>query len=95
MPEEACLRWVVQGRVQGVGFRWFIKSRAASLGVRGWARNLPDGGVEVVGRAAPKALTSLDELVRRGPPGAQVTDVTTSEVPHDSVDIGGGFEIRR
>ena len=85
MPEEA-RRWVVEGMVQGVGFRWFVHRKASDLGLKGWARNQPDGSVEVVGLGEPTAMASLDELVRRGPPGARVTKVTTSEVPHESVE---------
>jgi acylphosphatase len=79
-------RWVVQGRVQGVGFRWFIQTRAQSLGVRGWASNLPDGSVEVVGMATAPTLAAFEALVRQGPRGARVTEVTQEEVPHDVVD---------
>ena len=86
MAELVARRWLVQGRVQGVGFRWFIQTRAQSLGVRGWAANLPDGSVEVVGMATAEALASFESLVRQGPRGARVTGVTPSEVPHDAVD---------
>lgn len=80
--------------VQGVGFRWYIQTRASSLGVRGWTRNLDDGTVEVVGMAAEATLLSLDEIVRRGPPGANVTTVTTDDVPHEAVDTKS-FIIKR
>jgi acylphosphatase len=79
-------RWVVSGRVQGVGYRWYVFNHAQNLGVRGWVRNLEDGSVEVVALASESTLTRLDELVTRGPPGARVTRVTRQDVPHESVD---------
>jgi acylphosphatase len=79
-------RWVVEGLVQGVGFRWFIHDRAMGLGVRGWVRNLEDGAVEVVGLASPDTMAEFDEIVRRGPPGAHVIQITTNDVPHEIVD---------
>ena len=79
-------RLVVEGRVQGVGFRWFVLSRAQGMGVRGWVRNLPDGAVEVVGLAAGGTMAELEALVRRGPPGAVVKRVEVSDVPHDHVE---------
>jgi acylphosphatase len=87
-------RWVVEGEVQGVGFRWFIHRRAGELGVRGWARNLPDGTVEIVGMAAEPALVLLDEIVRQGPPGAKVIHILTTDIPHEVVDTNS-FIIKR
>ena len=86
MPELVARRWVVQGRVQGVGFRWFIRTRALEMGVRGWARNRPDGAVEVVALASTLTIEAFEALVRRGPPGALVSSITHDEVPHDVVD---------
>lgn len=90
---SAC-RWVVEGRVQGVGFRWFVQARAHALGVRGWVRNLPDGSVEVVGMATAATLAEFEAIVRRGPPGAVVERLTSSDVPHDDVDAKS-FHIKR
>jgi acylphosphatase len=86
VAELVARRWVVEGRVQGVGFRWYIQTRAQALGVRGWARNRPEGAVEVVGMATPATLEAFEKLVRAGPPGALVTRVATDDVPHDTVD---------
>lgn len=86
MSELLARRWVVQGRVQGVGFRWFIQTRAQAMGVRGWASNLSDGSVEVVGMATAPTIEAFGALVRQGPRGARVTEVTQEEVPHDLVD---------
>lgn len=86
VSEIRARRWVVRGRVQGVGYRWFIQTRAQAMGVRGWASNLPDGSVEVVGMATAPTLDAFEALVRQGPWGARVTEVTQEEVPHDLVD---------
>ena len=79
-------RLVAEGRVQGVGFRWFVLRQAQALGVQGWVRNLPDGRVEVVGLASPEALAQLEAMVQEGPPGSRVTRVTSADVPHEDVD---------
>ena len=63
----------VVGRVQGVGFRWFIRERARELGVAGWVRNLSSGNVEIAAGGADEAVASFLERVNAGPPGAQVT----------------------
>lgn len=80
--------------MQGVGFRWYIQTRASALGVRGWVSNLPDGSVEVVGMATEPTLLSLDGIVRRGPPGAAVSRVTETDIPHEAVDTKS-FIIKR
>jgi acylphosphatase len=66
-------RCVVQGRVQGVGFRWFVTRSAYELGVRGTVRNRADGAVEVVLQADESATVSaLVARIRRGPPASRV-----------------------
>jgi acylphosphatase len=61
--------------VQGVGFRWFVARHARSLGLNGFARNLPDGRVEVVVSGPEDALPALEQLLRAGPANAQVEAV--------------------
>ena len=73
-------RWLVSGRVQGVGFRWFVLQAALDLGLAGTVRNLPDGQVEVVAGGSEEALSRLQTQLRRGPPGARVTAVRTEPV---------------
>jgi acylphosphatase len=75
MPEQEARRWVIVGRVQGVGYRHFACQAAAALGVRGWIRNLPEGGVEVQAAASPAALERFKSELVRGPRGAAVEDV--------------------
>ncbi len=69
------LQVAVRGRVQGVGFRWFVRERARALGVAGWVRNNRDGTVEVAARGSADALRALAAALREGPRGAQVTSL--------------------
>ena len=86
-------RFLVSGIVQGVGFRWFVARHARSLGLSGYARNLPDGRVEVVaGGAEEAALARLEELLKAGPAYSRVEEVERDdqvalEVPPGSFDI--------
>ena len=78
-------RFLVHGRVQGVGFRWFAWKAAERLGLRGTAQNLPDGSVEVVAEGSEQALAELERALGRGPAMARVERVERSDVPHDVV----------
>jgi len=86
------LRFLVYGRVQGVGFRWFVLREAERRGLRGFARNLRDGSVEVVAAGTPQALEELARA-QQGPAHAQVERVERSDVPHELV-IPNDFDIR-
>ena len=77
----AARRYVVQGRVQGVGFRWFVQRRASALGVAGYVRNLDEGHVEVLAIASPKVLDQLRSDLWSGPIGSRVSAVQESEAP--------------
>lgn len=94
MPEAAvCRLFVVEGRVQGVGFRWFVVRRAEALGLAGWVRNRADGAVEVAARGTEDAVARLEADLSRGPPAARVTLVTSSEIQHELVD-GNSFQVK-
>ena len=86
-------RFLVSGLVQGVGFRWFVARHARALNLTGYARNLPDGRVEVVAHGEqPAALSRLEGLLRTGPAHAQVDrverqDDISEHVPLRSFDI--------
>lgn len=74
-----CLKFRIEGRVQGVWFRESTRQQAERLGIRGQAVNCPDGSVEVVACGDSKALASLAEWLHHGPPMAQVRYVTREE----------------
>ena len=76
-------RYCVRGRVQGVGFRWFVMVEAEKLGLAGYVRNLPDGTVEVVARGTREAMRRLEEGLARGPSMARVDGVEKQEVTHE------------
>jgi acylphosphatase len=72
-------RFVVRGRVQGVGFRWFVEREAHMLGVAGWVRNNPDGSVEVLAMGTRDQLAGLRSRLREGPRAARVDDVEEAQ----------------
>ncbi|HLA19461.1 MAG: hypothetical protein A2W34_07210 [Chloroflexi bacterium RBG_16_64_32] len=77
-PQYVALRAVVRGRVQGIGFRDYVLTRARFLGLTGYVRNLPDGrSVEVVAEGARPDLEQLLEYLRHGPRLSRVDAVDT------------------
>ena len=66
------LHFLIHGRVQGVGFRWFVHREASELDLRGWVRNTENGDVEVVASGSPEDLAELRSSLRRGPRGSRV-----------------------
>jgi acylphosphatase len=86
------VRYLVRGRVQGVGFRWFVMREAARLGLKGHVRNLPDGGVEVCAQGTSAALVALERALSAGPAGAHVEHVEKEELSHESEQLNS-FEI--
>lgn len=72
-------RFVVRGRVQGVGFRWFVEREAHILGIAGWVRNNADGSVEVLAMGSLEQLAGLRSRLRAGPRAARVDDVGETE----------------
>ena len=84
-PDVLRVTAFVRGHVQGVGFRWWTRSRALELGLRGWAKNLPDGRVEVLVQGDPTACERLLALLEEDPtttsrPG-RVDGVTAHRLP--------------
>ena len=92
LPENLGFTGVVSGRVQGVGFRYFVARAAHTLGLSGYVRNLPVGTVEVAAAGDRAALESLAALLEEGPPGAVVESVELdwSSPP----DVTGSFDGR-
>ena len=81
----------VSGRVQGVFFRAWTRERAEALGVTGWIRNCPDGHVEAHVEGEDSLVEQMLELLRRGPPAAQVENLRTWDVEPCEFD---DFEVR-
>lgn len=78
---DTAKRYVVRGRVQGVGYRFFVQKHAQRIGLRGYAKNLDDGSVEVIAAGGPSALQELEGLLRKGPRLALVAGVEEQEAP--------------
>jgi acylphosphatase len=72
-------RFIVRGRVQGVGFRWFVEREAHLLGIAGWVRNNHDGSVEVLAQGTRDQLSGLHARLREGPRAARVDGVEVSD----------------
>jgi acylphosphatase len=72
-------RFFVRGRVQGVGFRWFVEREAHILQIAGWVRNNPDGSVEVLAMGTREQLIGLRSRLLEGPRAARVDDVEESD----------------
>lgn len=82
----------VTGRVQGVGFRYFAKDAADSLGIAGWVRNNFDRAVECEAQGEEQDLDRFVSRLREGPPMSRVKDVAVNEVPVEQ-GTGQEFEI--
>jgi acylphosphatase len=89
MSEKMGIHCFVSGKVQGVWFRASTQDKAKELGLTGWARNLPDGRVEVLAFGEKEMLTALYEWLHEGPPMAKVTEVTYEEVPWKELERFG------
>jgi acylphosphatase len=72
-------RFLVRGRVQGVGFRWFVEREAHILGVAGWVRNNADSSVEVLAMGTPDQLSALKSRLQQGPRASRVDQVEESQ----------------
>ncbi|MEF8834023.1 MAG: acylphosphatase [Halofilum sp. (in: g-proteobacteria)] len=89
---KRAIHCLVSGHVQGVFFRASASERAQELGVSGWARNLPDGRVEVLAAGEDDAVDAFRGWLDQGPPAARVERVEESEA--DPGDAPAGFETR-
>jgi acylphosphatase len=72
--------YVVKGRVQGVGFRWFVHREAGALGLNGWVRNTETGEVEVLASGSEEKLTELRAALDRGSRGSRVDAIKESNM---------------
>jgi len=84
--------YFIRGRVQAVGFRFFLRDAASREGVHGWVRNAADGGVEALVEGDAEAVDRVELALRRGPPAARVDEVTVDERTPTARPIG--FSIR-
>ncbi|MDX2129063.1 MAG: acylphosphatase [Chloroherpetonaceae bacterium] len=87
------LHIIVQGRVQGVGFRWYTKDKADTHSINGWVKNLQNGDVEIEAEGNPNDINEFIQLVRKGPWGSFVSNLQiTEQLP---VGRNDGFVITR
>lgn len=80
-PDVTGVVFRVDGHVQGVGFRWWVRSKAIALSIRGTVSNRADGSVEIVAFGPPDAIEQLRTDLQDGPPGANVAHVSESSTP--------------
>ena len=85
-------RYLISGRVQGVGFRFFTEDAAAREGLHGWVRNLPDGRVEISVEGETDSVERFERTIRHGPRGARVSDVEVEDAMPGGRETG--FSIR-
>ena len=86
MAEAVTRHWLIDGRVQGVGYRMWLGAEADAAGVAGWVRNLSDGRVEALLRGLPVVLDRLEAAARQGPAQARVERVVTVPWPDPVAD---------
>jgi acylphosphatase len=85
--------YLVKGRVQGVGFRWFVHQEAGALSLHGWVRNTEDGHVEVVASGSAEDLGLLREALYKGSRGSRVDAVIENEMDESEAAGLGSFQI--
>ena len=79
-------RFLVSGRVQGVGFRYFVRIEGQREGLLGWVRNRLDGRVEIECEGDQEAVARFEQAIRQGPPGARVDEMTAETLPNGLLD---------
>ncbi|MGC2618759.1 MAG: acylphosphatase [Acidobacteriaceae bacterium] len=93
MASRLVRHFLVKGRVQGVGFRWFVHREAAALSLRGWVRNTEDGHVEVLAAGDPEPLADLAIALHKGSRGSRVDAVIEHELVEKEADNLESFRI--
>ena len=88
------LHFLIRGRVQGVGFRWFVHREASELGLRGWVRNTESGEVEVVAAGPTEDLDELRAELKKGSRGSRVDGVIENELDESEAANLKEFEIQ-
>lgn len=92
MTDRLRLHLVVRGRVQGVGFRWSCRTEAEARGLTGYAMNRGDGSVEIELEGREEDVRAVGAWARSGPPGAEVDEVSVTEVPLSGTEAGARHE---
>jgi acylphosphatase len=87
------VHFLIQGRVQGVGFRWFVQREASELNLRGWVRNTEDGDVEVVAAGEAGDLDELRLSLRKGPRGSRVDRIVEHPLAESEAESLSSFQI--
>jgi acylphosphatase len=85
--------YLVKGRVQGVGFRWFVQREASEIGLKGWVRNTDEGDVEIVAAGGLEDLAELKDALRKGSRGSRVDAVIEHELAESEAENLGEFNI--
>ena len=85
----------ISGRVQGVGFRWFVREEARRLGLAGWVKNLPNGDLELVAEGPTETLEGFARTIGKGPPGARVELVHRLPTAAGTDSLPSPFAIER
>ena len=85
--------YIVKGRVQGVGFRWYVYREASALGLRGWVHNTVEGNVEVLATGSEEQIGALEGLLQRGSRGSRVDRIEQTERPEAEAESLKPFEI--
>ena len=89
--ENSCIHMIIEGRVQGVAFRYHTQMKARELGINGWVKNRTDGSVEVIAEGFENDLHAFKEWCHKGPRFAEVTKITESS--HDCKNEFDSFNI--
>ena len=87
------VHFLIQGRVQGVGFRWFVQREAYEIGLRGWVRNTADGNVEVLAAGSEEQIRKLHAALARGSRGSRVDGIEERRRPEAEAESLQAFEI--
>ncbi len=87
------LHFLIRGRVQGVGFRWFVHREAAELNLHGWVRNTTEGTVELVAAGPEAQLAQLRRALHQGSRGSRVDQVIEHQLTDTEADTLGPFQI--
>ena len=93
MADHEVRHFLVKGRVQGVGFRWFVHREAAEIGLRGWVKNTDAGPVAAVAAGEPDQLAELRAALHKGSRGSRVDAVIEHELEAAEAEHLGPFAI--